>query len=406
MFQLPPIGADGPQRRVMGEAQNDAFAHQPVHQMRQIRQCIPQVQDLRLQRLLAGKGQQLAHQRRRAVGVLRDLVQIGVIGVGLVPAQHQQVAMAGDRRQQVVEVMRDPARKLADGLHLLALHELRLQRLQGAGVRQHGHDAVGTGIAGQRDLDMAFGAVAAAVQDLAPAAVAAFAHLGQPVVQGPAQSVQQIPQEKPRCDRPKQRLGRAVGRPHMPLRIQIQQGNRQPVEIGGLGRVFLLFVRHGRQIELPALHPRSRQPVGREPRPVGQIEESAAAQMGTRQHRFGRGGRIGPELRHQMPHVPAQKVEPPGRRRRLRLHDAARIDQPGQIVAAIDVAPGAAQVAAGPEFFRQSFGRHHAAQQIPADRAGARHHHHAGRGGLRRRRQPQRAHSHRQHQQRHHGQAA
>src|SRR6056297_4237299 len=38
--------------------------------------------------------------------------------------------MAGDRRQQVVEIMRHAAGKLAYRLHFLALDELRLKRLE------------------------------------------------------------------------------------------------------------------------------------------------------------------------------------------------------------------------------------------------------------------------------------
>ena len=89
---------------------------------------------LRFQRLLAREGQQVADQIGRAVGILADLIEIGIVGVTLVVAQHQQVAMAADRGQQVVEIMRDTTGQLADGLHLLALHELRFQRLQRAGI--------------------------------------------------------------------------------------------------------------------------------------------------------------------------------------------------------------------------------------------------------------------------------
>ena len=55
-------------------------------------------------------------------------------------AHQQKVAEADDRRQQVVEVVRDAAGELADRLHLLALRDLHLERALLGGV-----DGVGDG---------------------------------------------------------------------------------------------------------------------------------------------------------------------------------------------------------------------------------------------------------------------
>jgi hypothetical protein len=44
-------------------------------------------------------------------------------------AHQQKIAIADDRLEQIVEVVRDAARELADRLHLLRLRELRLERL-------------------------------------------------------------------------------------------------------------------------------------------------------------------------------------------------------------------------------------------------------------------------------------
>ena len=54
-------------------------------------------------------------------------------------AQEKQVAMPGNRGKKVVEVVRHAARELTDRLHLLALHELRLERLELGRVRQRRH---------------------------------------------------------------------------------------------------------------------------------------------------------------------------------------------------------------------------------------------------------------------------
>ena len=77
----------------MAERQRDFLADQPVQQVGQVRQDVAQVQDLGAQRLLARKGQQLAHQRGGAVGVLVDLDQVGIVLVALIVPQQQQVAM-------------------------------------------------------------------------------------------------------------------------------------------------------------------------------------------------------------------------------------------------------------------------------------------------------------------------
>jgi len=46
----------------------------------------------------------------------------------------QQIEIAADHLQQIVEIMRHAAGQLTDGLHLLGLGELVLQRLLFGGV--------------------------------------------------------------------------------------------------------------------------------------------------------------------------------------------------------------------------------------------------------------------------------
>jgi hypothetical protein len=69
----------------------------------------------------------LTSERRRAgrsLADLDDVVAPRVVGVGGV---EEQLDVAVDRREQVVEVVRDPAGELSHGLHLLRLAELRGQ---------------------------------------------------------------------------------------------------------------------------------------------------------------------------------------------------------------------------------------------------------------------------------------
>jgi hypothetical protein len=94
LFELPSVDADRQERRVMVERQLDLLPHQAVQQVHQVGHRVAQIDDLELQFLLTRERQKLAHQRRRAVGVLGDLHQIAEIRIALVMAQQQQVAMA------------------------------------------------------------------------------------------------------------------------------------------------------------------------------------------------------------------------------------------------------------------------------------------------------------------------
>jgi hypothetical protein len=56
---------------------------------------------------------------------------------------HEQVGAREDDRQEVVEVVRDAAREVPDGLHLLRLPELRFDRALLRHVVRHGDDCPG-----------------------------------------------------------------------------------------------------------------------------------------------------------------------------------------------------------------------------------------------------------------------
>ena len=117
------------------------LAQQPAQQVRQFRQHLGDVKQPRLQRLLAREGQQLAHQRRRAVGVLLDLHNVGEGLIAGPVALQQQVAKTDHRGQHVIEVMRDAAGQLAYRLHLLRLRQLGFQRFLLGVVDDQKHQA-------------------------------------------------------------------------------------------------------------------------------------------------------------------------------------------------------------------------------------------------------------------------
>jgi hypothetical protein len=129
LLELAFVSPHKPQVRIVREGERDLLPREPIEEMCEVRQRVAQVEELGLERLLAREGEELAHEARRAVGVLVDLLKVGIIRMARVALQQKQVAVPADGRQQVVEIVRDAARELADGLHLLALHELRLERL-------------------------------------------------------------------------------------------------------------------------------------------------------------------------------------------------------------------------------------------------------------------------------------
>ena len=97
------------------------------------------LQRLRTKRLAAREGEKLAHQSGRPVRVLLDLHDVLKGRIGRPVIGEQEIGIADDRGQDVVEVMRDAAGELADRLHLLALREVLLQSALFGGVeREHG----------------------------------------------------------------------------------------------------------------------------------------------------------------------------------------------------------------------------------------------------------------------------
>jgi hypothetical protein len=81
----------------------------------------------RLQHLLATEGEELAGEARGAVGRLADLGGVLAARVARGEVFEQQVGVARDGGEDVVEIVRDPARQPAHGFHLLRLPELLLE---------------------------------------------------------------------------------------------------------------------------------------------------------------------------------------------------------------------------------------------------------------------------------------
>jgi hypothetical protein len=233
LVELPPVGPDRQQAGIMAEGEGDFLADQPVEQVHELAHGVAQIQRLGLQRLLAREGQQLPDQRGGAVGVLVDLHEIGIVRVALVVAQHQQVAMPGDGGQQVVEVMRDAPGKLTDGLHLLALNELALHRLELGRVVQHRQKRGARRIRdpAERDLHEKLGVAAPSAHNLGAVGNAFGQRVHNPVIYRPTKPLDEARQRALGLGRHVEQALRMQVRGQQPtVRPDMQQGDRQRLE--------------------------------------------------------------------------------------------------------------------------------------------------------------------------------
>ena len=136
LLELVHVGLDEPEVAPVLEVELDALAEEAPQQHRQVRQDLAEVEDLGPQRLAAREREQLAHEARRPVGVLLDLHDVLEGRIGRAVVGQQEVRVADDGLQHVVEVVRDPARELPDRLHLLRLGELLLELALLGGVER------------------------------------------------------------------------------------------------------------------------------------------------------------------------------------------------------------------------------------------------------------------------------
>ena len=129
-LDLRPVGLDG--REVGRELDPDAdvVADDPVQHRLHAGDDLVEVDDLRVQDLAAAEREQLPGERGGLPGGARDLRHL----LGVAVARQQDLGVAGDHRQQVVEVVRDAAGEPADRLHLLRVGEPALEPLALADV--------------------------------------------------------------------------------------------------------------------------------------------------------------------------------------------------------------------------------------------------------------------------------
>ena len=114
--------------------QLDVLADQAAQHLLDLEDELVDAHDARLERLAAAEGQQLVGQLPAALGRAADLLERRALRVLQIAAGQQQVAVAGDHGQQVVEIVGHAARQAAHGLHLLRLPELLFQARRARGA--------------------------------------------------------------------------------------------------------------------------------------------------------------------------------------------------------------------------------------------------------------------------------
>ena len=127
LLELARVGLHSAQGGVEARHECDVFAQQPAQHVLGVRHNVVEVEDAHLHDLLAAERQQLTGESRGALGGLADLRDIVAAPVGRAKILEQQVGVASDRREDVVEVVGDAARETPNGLHLLRLTQLLLE---------------------------------------------------------------------------------------------------------------------------------------------------------------------------------------------------------------------------------------------------------------------------------------
>ena len=139
--ELRGVDLDRPQSRRDLDVENDLFADGALQEPRESSMRSPTSRTPGIERLAARERQQAARQLGAALRAgERAFDQLRRLGIA-VATVGQQVEIAHDDRQVVVEVVRQPAGELADGLHALDLAQALLDAEPLGDVDAHRHRA-------------------------------------------------------------------------------------------------------------------------------------------------------------------------------------------------------------------------------------------------------------------------
>ena len=124
LLDLARVGSHGAQALLQRRDELDVLADQPSQHLVRVAHDLVQVDDARLEHLLAAEGEELPRQVGRAMRGLVDLGQLHPRRVLRLQPSGGELRVAQDGRQQVVEVVGDAAGQPSHRFHLLRLAEL------------------------------------------------------------------------------------------------------------------------------------------------------------------------------------------------------------------------------------------------------------------------------------------
>ena len=122
------VGAHGNRRLARGHTDRDLVEHQPPQHRLHAGDDRHHVDRGRTRALRAAEREQLLGERGAAIGGAPDGVGLGPFRIVRLEHDRQQIGRAENGRQHVVEIVRHAAREAADGVHLLGLPQLILER--------------------------------------------------------------------------------------------------------------------------------------------------------------------------------------------------------------------------------------------------------------------------------------
>jgi len=127
LIDLGRIHLDRPQPAAGFPGQFDVFAEEPPEHLENCPHHLVEIDHLRHDRLLAGKGQQLAGNVGRPLGGGVDLFQIALDRLIPIHRFHGQLGVAEDHPEHIVEIVGYASRQLTDRFHFLGLLQLGLE---------------------------------------------------------------------------------------------------------------------------------------------------------------------------------------------------------------------------------------------------------------------------------------
>jgi len=129
LLELAGIGLEAADLRLEISAHGDVLPDHTLQHLLHVAHSIVDVEDAQVKGLAAAEGEQLMRERRRKVRGLADFREMLVHPMLVLDLPDHQVAVAEDRGQDVVEIVRDPTGEPAHRIHLLRLQQFLLEAL-------------------------------------------------------------------------------------------------------------------------------------------------------------------------------------------------------------------------------------------------------------------------------------